>query len=124
MRSTLMHDRDHEVARLRAAGYSFRATARTLGMSLGAVQRALRRVEASVDLDDDDDSLLNALRLDDDSPPVGSVRFVGVDETDPRVELFVDERGAFFTLLQLYRHASVDGGVLFASAANLRRRPG
>ena len=47
---------------------------------------------------------------------MGSVRFVGVDEFDPRVELFADERGRRFNLLELYRHTPVDGEVLFADA--------
>ena len=110
-----MH-RDREVAGLRAEGYSFRAIAKIQGMSLGGVQRALRRAElAPVDLDAGDDAL-HSLPLDDDSPPVGSVRFVGVDEFDERVELFGDERGRRFNLLDLYRHGRVDGGALFADA--------
>jgi hypothetical protein len=32
------------------------------------------------------------------------------------VELFADERGKRFNLLELYRHARVDGGVLFREA--------
>src|ERR1700756_1235422 len=113
-----MHDRDQEVAGLRAEGYSYRAIAKIQGMSLAGVQRALRRAEkAPVDLDDDDDAL-NLLSLDDDSPPVGSVRFVGVDEVDLRVELFADERGRRFNLLDLHRHGRVDGGALFADAVS------
>jgi IS30 family transposase len=34
---------DHDVARLRALGFSFRAIAGELGLSLGGVQRELRR---------------------------------------------------------------------------------
>jgi lambda repressor-like predicted transcriptional regulator len=40
-----MDDRDQQAAGLRAEGYSFRAIAKRLGMSLGAVQRALQRAE-------------------------------------------------------------------------------
>jgi hypothetical protein len=113
MRFGLMHDRDQEVSGLRAQGYSFRAIAKMQGMSLAGVQRALRRAElALVDLDGDDDTL-NPLPLDDDSPPVSSVRFVGVEE---RVEWFADGRGRRFNLLDLYRHTRVDGGVLFRDA--------
>jgi hypothetical protein len=117
MRFGLMHDRDQAVAGLRAEGYSFRAIAKMQGMSLAGVQRALRRAElAPVDLDADDDAL-HALPLDvDDSPPVGSVRFVGVDKFDERVELFADERGRRFNLLDLYRASKFDGGVLFRDA--------
>jgi hypothetical protein len=115
MRFGPIHDRDQAVAGLRAEGYSFRAIAKMQGMSLAGVQRALRRAElAPVDLDADGDAL-HSLRLDDDSPPVGSVRFVGVDELD-QVELFADERGKRFCLLALYRHARIDGGVLFGQA--------
>jgi hypothetical protein len=32
------------------------------------------------------------------------------------VELFADDRGKRFNLLDLYRHARVDGGVLFRDA--------
>jgi hypothetical protein len=116
MRFGLMHDRDQAVAGLRAEGYSFRAIAKMQGMSLAGVQRALRRAElAPVDLDADDDAL-HSLLLDNDSPPVGSVRFVGVDEMDRRIELFADERGKRFNLLDLYRHGRMDGGMLFRNA--------
>jgi hypothetical protein len=108
-----MHDRDEAVAGLRAEGFSFRAIAKIQGMSLAGVQRAVRRVEkVPVDLDADDDTL-DPLQLDDDSPPVGSVRFVGAEE---RVEWFADERGRRFNLLDLYRHARVDAGMLFRDA--------
>jgi hypothetical protein len=113
MRFGVMHDRDQAVAGLRAEGYSFRTIAKIQGMSLAGVQRALRRAElAPVDLDADDGAL-HALPLDDGDPPVGSVRFVGVDE---RVELFTDERGKRFDLLDVYRHGRVDGGALFRDA--------
>lgn len=116
MRFGLMHERDQGVAQLRAEGNSLRSIAKIQGMSLAGVQRALQRVEkVPLDLDDDDDAL-DSLPLDDDSPPVGSVRFVGVDEFDERVELFADERGRRFNLLDLYRHARLDGGVLFRDA--------
>ena len=116
MRFGLMHDRDEAVAGLRAEGYSLRSIAKIQGMSLAGVQRALRRVaeKAPVDLDDHDG--LDPLPLDDDSPPVGLVRFVGVAEFDERVEVFTDERGKRFNLLELYRHARIDGGVLFGQA--------
>ena len=109
MRFGLMHDRDEAVAGLRAEGYSLRSIAKIQGMSLAGVQRALRRVaeKAPVHLNDDDDAL-DPLPLDDDSPPVGSVRFVGVAEFDERVEVFTDERGKRFNLLDLYRHGRVD----------------
>ena len=116
MRFGLMHDRDEAVAGLRAEGYSLRSIAKIQGMSLAGVQRALRRVaeKAPVDLDDHDG--LDPLPLDDDSPPVGSVRFVGVAEFDERVEVFTDERGKRFNLLDLYRHGRVDGGAVFRDA--------
>jgi hypothetical protein len=117
MRFGLMHDRDQAVAGLRAEGHSFRAIAKIQGMSLAGVQRALRRAE-KVPLDLDDDDALNPLPLDDDAEPVGSVRFVGVDEFDERVELFADGRGRRFDLLALYRHGRVDGGALFADAVS------
>jgi hypothetical protein len=114
----MMHDRDQEVAGLRAEGYSYRAIAKIQGMSLAGVQRALQRAEkVPLDLDDDDDPL-NPLPLGDDDEPVGSVRFVGVDEVDERVELFADGRGRRFDLLALYRHGRVDGGALFADAVS------
>lgn len=69
----------------------------------------------AVDLDDEDDGL--ELPLDDDGP-VGSVRFVGTDEMDPRIELFADERGRQFDLLDLYRHGRVDGLALFRDAVS------
>jgi hypothetical protein len=113
MRFGLMHDRDQAVAGLRAEGYSFRTIAKMRGMSLAGVQRALRRAElAPVDLDADDDAL-HSLPFDDDDPPVGSVRFIGVDE---RVAWFADERGRRFNLLDLYRHGRVDAGVSFRDA--------
>jgi hypothetical protein len=116
MRFGLMHDRDQAVAGLRNDGYSLRSIAKIQGMSLAGVQRALQRAKKPpIHLDDDDDSLLDPLRLDDDSPPLGSVRFVGADELD-QVELFADERGKRFNLLELYRHARIDGGVLFGQA--------
>ena len=117
MRFGLMHDRDEAVAGLRAEGYSLRSIAKIQGMSLAGVQRALRRVaeKAPVHLNDDDDAL-DPLPLDDDSPPVGSVRFVGVAEFDERVEVFTDERGKRFNLLDLYRHGRVDGGAVFRDA--------
>jgi hypothetical protein len=111
----MMDDRDQEVAGLPAEGYSYRAIAKVRGMSLAGVQRALQRTQK---LDDHDDAL-DPLPLDDDSPPVGSVRIVGVDEFDERVELFTDERGRRFNLLDLYRHGRIDGGALFREA--LRR---
>ena len=116
MRFGLMHDRDEAVAGLRAEGYSLRSIAKIQGMSLAGVQRALRRVaeKAPVDLDDHDG--LDPLPLDDDSPPVGLVRFVGVAEFDERVEVFTDERGKRFNLQDLYRHGRVDGGAVFRDA--------
>jgi hypothetical protein len=118
MRFGLMNDRDQEVAGLRAEGYSYRAIAKIQGMSLAGVQRALQRAEkVPLDLDDHDDAL-NPLPLDDDEEPVGSVRFVGVDEFDERMELFADGRGQRFDLLALYRHGRVDGGALFADAVS------
>jgi len=116
MRFGLMHDRDEAVAGLRAEGYSLRSIAKIQGMSLAGVQRALRRVaeKAPVDLDDHDG--LDPLPLDDDSPPVGLVRFVGVAEFDERVEVFTDERGKRFNLLDLYRHGRVDRGAVFRDA--------
>jgi hypothetical protein len=111
-----MMERDAEVARLRQQSVSFRVIAARLDMSLGSVQKAVdrvkRRAQAVKDLVEDDDDALDPLPLDDDQP-VGSVRFVGVDEVDLRVELFADERGRRFNLLDLYRHTRVDGGVLF-----------
>ena len=65
-----MHDRDQEVARLRAEGYRYRAIAKIQGMSLAGVQRALQRAEkVPLDLDDDNDAL-DTLHLDeeDDEP--------------------------------------------------------
>ena len=41
-------NQDEEVVGLRATGTSFRAIARELGMSLGGVQRALRRAGLTV----------------------------------------------------------------------------
>jgi hypothetical protein len=111
-----MDDRDREVAGLRAEGYSFRAIATMLGMSLGAVQRGLRRAEETPPDDDDGEVPTFPLDADDDDAPVGSVRFVGVDEFDSRVELFADERGHRFNLLYLYRFTPVDGGVAIRSA--------
>jgi hypothetical protein len=104
-----MMDRDEQVARLREQGVPFRVIAARLGCSLGSVQKAVRRVQArradrtaaSADVDDD---------------PLGSVRFVGFDEMDPRLEVFIDERGKRFNLLDLYRHTRLDGGVLFRDA--------
>jgi hypothetical protein len=116
MRFGLMHDRDQEVAGLRAEGYSLRSIAKIQGMSLAGVQRALQRAEkVPLDLDDHDDAV-DPLPLDDDDEPVGSARFVGVDNFDERVELFTDERGRPFNLLDLYRHGRVDGGAVFRDA--------
>jgi hypothetical protein len=111
-------DRDREVAGLRVEGYSFRQIAQMMGMSLGAVQRALRRAQQQPqDLDDDDDVARFPLDVVDDDPvPTGSVRFTGVDEFDERIEVFTDERGQRFDLLDLYRHGPVDGGALFGDA--------
>jgi cyanate lyase len=57
-----MLKRDAEVARSRALDVAFREIGRRLGMSLGSVQKALRRYQqrqaelaARVDADDDDD---------------------------------------------------------------------
>jgi hypothetical protein len=47
---------------------------------------------------------------------MGSVRFIGTDELGPRVELFADEGGRRFNLLDLYRHTRIDGGLLFRDA--------
>ena len=35
---------------------------------------------------------------------------------DPRIELFADESGRRFNLLDLYRHARMDGGATFRNA--------
>lgn len=124
MRFGLMHDRDQDVAGLRAEGYSFRAIAKIQGMSLGGVQRALRRTEkAPVDLDEEDDAL-NPLPLGEDVEPVGAMQVVGNDGLDPRIELFADEPGRWFNLLDLYRHTRVDGGVLFRDALGQRETAG
>jgi hypothetical protein len=45
------------------------------------------------------------------------VQYAGVDELDPRLELFTDERGRRFNSLDLYRHTREDGGVLFRDAS-------
>jgi len=72
-----MSERDEEVARLRERGVPFRVIAKRLGCSLGSVQKAVRRVEASraavVDADGD-----SPLLLDDDDGPIGRVQFAGM----------------------------------------------
>jgi hypothetical protein len=112
-------DRDREVAVLQADGYSYRAIAKMLGMSLAGVQRALRRAETPPRLDDlshDDEPPIPFDSVGEDPVPVGSVRFAGVDEFDERVEVFADARGGRFNLLDLYRHTPVDGGALLRDA--------
>ncbi len=104
-----MLHRDAEVARLREQSVSFRVIAARLGCSLGSVQKALRRVQARRA-----DRALAGSADDVDEEPVGSIRFVAVD--DRGVEWFADERGRRFDLLDLYRHARVDGGVLSRDA--------
>jgi hypothetical protein len=54
--------------------------------------------------------------VDADGGPVGEVRFAGVDPTDPRIEVFADERGRRFNLLDLSRHGRVDGGATFRNS--------
>ena len=105
-----MLDRDEQVARLREQGVPFRVIAARLGCSLGSVQKAVRRVQARRA-----ERVLAAPAGVDDEP-VGSVRFAGVDEFDERVELFTDERGKRFNLLDLYRHDRVDGLAVFRDA--------
>jgi lambda repressor-like predicted transcriptional regulator len=105
-----MLERDERVARLREQGVPFRVIAVRLGCSLGSVQKAVRRVQARRA------ERVLAAAADVDDQPVGAVRFVGVDEVDLRVELFADERGRRFNLLDLYRHTRIDGGVLFGDA--------
>jgi hypothetical protein len=125
MRFGLMHERDQVVAGLRAEGYSFRTIAKMQGMSLAGVQRALRRAADAEPVNlDDDGAALHPLPFDDDSPPAGSVRFVGVDQMDPRIELFADERGWRFNLLELYRQGRIDGGALFREAIRQLEAPG
>ena len=105
-----MLDRDEQVATLREQGVPFRVIAARLGCSLGSVQKAVRRAHARRA------ERVLAASADDNDEPVGSVRLVGVDEFDDRVELFADERGQRFNLLDLYRHTRVDGGMLFREA--------
>ena len=105
-----MLDRDEQVARLREQGVPFRVIAARLGCSLGSVQKAERRVQARRA------AWVLAASAHVDHEPVGSVRFVGVDNFDERVELFIDERGQRFNLLDLYRHGRVDGGAVFRDA--------
>jgi DNA-binding CsgD family transcriptional regulator len=106
-----MMERDAEVARLRDQNVSFREIAKQLRCSVGSVQKAVERIKrraqaAAEALDDDHDAL--ALAFDHDEP-VGSVRFVGTDEMSPAIELFADERGRRFNLLDLYRHTRFSG---------------
>ncbi len=68
---------DDEVARLRAAGFSFRQIARALGMSLAGVQRALRRAGVvpgmpAAQVVDEREQVVRAYlsKLDDDDPQV------------------------------------------------------
>jgi hypothetical protein len=105
-----MLDRDEQVATLREQGVPFRVIAARLGCSLGSVQKAVRRAHARRA------ERVLAASADANDEPVGSVRLVGVDELDERVELFTDERGKRFNLLDLYRHGRVDGGALFRDA--------
>ena len=105
-----MLDRDEQVARPREQGVPFRVIAARLGCSLGSVQKAVRRVQARRA-----ERVLAAPAGVDDEP-VGSVRFAVVDEFDERVELFTDERGKRFNLLDLYRHGRVDGLAVFRDA--------
>lgn len=104
---------------LRDAGWTLRAIAARVGLSRSRVHQmvsASRARQEALPLD-----------VDDDSPPLGSVRFVWVDEMDPGVELFADERGKRFNMLDLYRHARTDGGRLFDDACKqlevAERRP-
>ncbi len=110
-----MPERDAEVARLRQLGESFRVIAKRLGCSVGSVQKAVGRIKRRVQVEQDLDGVSDGLsgRVDDEVPPLGSVRFVGVEE---RIESFTDERGRRFNLLDLYRHGRIDGGVLFEDA--------
>jgi lambda repressor-like predicted transcriptional regulator len=102
-----MLERDERVARLREQGVPFRVIAVQLGCSLGSVQKAVGRVEARRA------ERMLAVAAGVDDQPVGAVRFVGVDL---RVELFADERGRRFNLLDLYRHTRIDGGALFGDS--------
>jgi hypothetical protein len=105
-----MLDRDEQVATLREQGMPFRVIAARLGCSLGSVQKAVRRAHARRA------ERVLAASADANDEPAGSVRFVGVDALEERVELFTDERGQRFDLLDLYRHGRVDGGALFRDA--------
>jgi hypothetical protein len=96
------------IQELRDAGRTLRAIAARVGLSRSRVHQIVsagRPRQEALPLD-----------VDDGSPPVGSVRFVGFDEIGRRVELFADEAGRRFNLLELYRHTRVDGGVLFRDA--------
>jgi hypothetical protein len=103
---------ERQIHAMCAQGWSGRAIARELGVDRGRVQRLLAasRRAAAATLDTgaeeaelDDDAALLALDAvaGDDPPPVGSVRFVGVDAS--RVEQFSDEAGRPWDLLGLYR---------------------